>query len=489
MGTIAAGVAKAGAQVVLISGYDGGTGAAPLSSIHNAGLPWELGLAETHQTLIQNGLRKRVVIETDGKLMSGRDVAIAAILGAEEFGFATAPLVTLGCVMMRVCNLDTCPMGVATQNPELRKRFVGKPEYVENFMRFIAMELREYMAKLGVRTVDELVGRTDLLKKKEELSGAARRIDLSKILYREENVTFDPSAQYDFKLEKTKDEAVLLKDKAVLEALEKGKKARISAHIGNTDRTFATLLGAQLTRLHHNGLEEDTITIDCQGAGGQSFGAFIPKGLTLDLVGDANDYLGKGLSGGKIIVKAPKDAGYDPHENIIVGNVALYGATSGQTYIAGMAGERFCVRNSGAIAVVEGVGEHGCEYMTGGRAVILGTTGKNFAAGMSGGVAYVYDEDNKLYRNLNKGMVLMEKVENKTDREELRSILEKHLHYTGSKKAEQILANFEENLMKFKKIIPEDYKKLMGLTVMYEEQGMSREDAQIEAFYAATGNK
>ena len=489
VGTIAAGVAKAGAQVVLISGYDGGTGAAPLSSIHNAGLPWELGLAETHQTLIQNGLRKRVVIETDGKLMSGRDVAIAAILGAEEFGFATAPLVTLGCVMMRVCNLDTCPMGVATQNPELRKRFVGKPEYVENFMRFIAMELREYMAKLGVRTVDELVGRTDLLKKKEELSGAARRIDLSKILYREENVTFDPSAQYDFKLEKTKDEAVLLKDKAVLEALEKGKKARISAHIGNTDRTFATLLGAQLTRLHHNGLEEDTITIDCQGAGGQSFGAFIPKGLTLDLVGDANDYLGKGLSGGKIIVKAPKDAGYDPHENIIVGNVALYGATSGETYIAGMAGERFCVRNSGAIAVVEGVGEHGCEYMTGGRAVILGTTGKNFAAGMSGGVAYVYDEDNKLYRNLNRGMVLMEKVENKTDREELRSILEKHLHYTGSKKAEQILANFEENLMKFKKIIPEDYKKLMGLTVMYEEQGMSREDAQIEAFYAATGNK
>ena len=489
VGTIAAGVAKAGAQVVLISGYDGGTGVAPLSSIHNAGLPWELGLAETHQTLIQNGLRKRVVIETDGKLMSGRDVAIAAILGAEEFGFATAPLVALGCVMMRVCNLDTCPMGVATQNPELRKRFVGKPEYVENFMRLIAMELREYMAKLGVRTVDELVGRTELLKKKEELSGAARRIDLSKILYREENVTFDPSAQYDFKLEKTKDEAVLLKDKAVLEALEKGKKARISAHIGNTDRTFATLLGAQLTRLHHNGLEEDTITIDCQGAGGQSFGAFIPKGLTLDLVGDANDYLGKGLSGGKIIVKAPKDAGYDPHENIIVGNVALYGATSGETYIAGMAGERFCVRNSGEIAVVEGVGEHGCEYMTGGRAVILGTTGKNFAAGMSGGVAYVYDEDNKLYRNLNKGMVLMEKVENKTDREELRSILEKHLHYTGSKKAEQILANFEENLMKFKKIIPEDYKKLIGLTVMYEEQGMSREDAQIEAFYAATGNK
>ena len=490
VGTVAAGVAKAGAQVVLISGYDGGTGAAPLSSIHNAGLPWELGLAETHQTLIKNGLRKRVIIETDGKLMSGRDVAIAAILGAEEFGFATAPLVTLGCVMMRVCNLDTCPMGVATQNPTLRKRFIGKPEYVENFMRFIAMELREYMAKLGVRTVDELVGRTDLLKKKSELTGPAARIDLSGILYKEtdENITFDPSAEYDFKLNTTKDETVLLKNKSILEAIEKGKKTKLSIDVTNTDRTFATLLGAQLTRVQHDGLSDDTITIECNGAGGQSFGAFIPKGLTLKITGDANDYLGKGLSGGKIVVKAPSNAGYDPHENIIVGNVAFYGATSGEAYIAGMAGERFCVRNSGAVAVVEGVGEHGCEYMTGGRAVILGSTGKNFAAGMSGGIAYVYDEDNKLYRNLNKGMVLMEKVENKTDREELKSIIEKHFEYTGSKKAESILANFDENLSKFKKIIPEDYKKLMGLTVMYEEQGMSREDAQIEAFYAATGN-
>lgn len=490
VGTVAAGVAKAGAQVVLISGYDGGTGAAPLSSIHNAGLPWELGLAETHQTLIKNGLRKRVIIETDGKLMSGRDVAIAAILGAEEFGFATAPLVTLGCVMMRVCNLDTCPMGVATQNPTLRKRFIGKPEYVENFMRFIAMELREYMAKLGVKTVDELVGRTDLLKKKSELTGPAARIDLSGILYKEtdENITFDPGAEYDFKLSTTKDETVLLKNKSILDAIEKGKKTKLSIDVTNTDRTFATLLGAQLTRVHHDGLSDDTITIECNGAGGQSFGAFIPKGLTLKITGDANDYLGKGLSGGKIVVKAPSNAGYDPHENIIVGNVAFYGATSGEAYIAGMAGERFCVRNSGAVAVVEGVGEHGCEYMTGGRAVILGSTGKNFAAGMSGGIAYVYDEDNKLYRNLNKGMVLMEKVENKTDREELKAIIEKHFEYTGSKKAESILANFDENLSKFKKIIPEDYKKLMGLTVMYEEQGMSREDAQIEAFYAATGN-
>lgn len=490
VGTVAAGVAKAGAQVVLMSGYDGGTGAAPLSSIHNAGLPWELGLAETHQTLIKNGLRKRVIIETDGKLMSGRDVAIAAILGAEEFGFATAPLVTLGCVMMRVCNLDTCPMGVATQNPTLRKRFIGKPEYVENFMRFVAMELREYMAKLGVKTVDELVGRTDLLKKKSELTGPAARIDLSGILYKEadENITFDPGAEYDFKLNTTKDETVLLKNKSILEAIEKGKKTKLSIDVTNTDRTFATLLGAQLTRVHHDGLSDDTITIECNGAGGQSFGAFIPKGLTLKITGDANDYLGKGLSGGKIVVKAPSNAGYDPHENIIVGNVAFYGATSGEAYIAGMAGERFCVRNSGAVAVVEGVGEHGCEYMTGGRTVILGSTGKNFAAGMSGGIAYVYDEDNKLYRNLNKGMVLMEKVENKTDREELKAIIEKHFEYTGSKKAESILANFDENLSKFKKIIPEDYKKLMGLTVMYEEHGMSREDAQIEAFYAATGN-
>lgn len=490
VGTVAAGVAKAGAQVVLISGYDGGTGAAPLSSIHNAGLPWELGLAETHQTLIKNGLRKRVIIETDGKLMSGRDVAVAAMLGAEEFGFATAPLVTLGCVMMRVCNLDTCPMGVATQNPTLRKRFIGKPEYVENFMRFVAMELREYMAKLGVRTVDELVGRTDLLKKKSELTGPAARIDLSGILYKEadENITFDPGAEYDFKLNTTKDETVLLKNKSILDAIEKGKKTKLSINVTNTDRTFATLLGAQLTRVHHEGLSDDTITIECNGAGGQSFGAFIPKGLTLKITGDANDYLGKGLSGGKIVVKAPSNAGYDPHENIIVGNVAFYGATSGEAYIAGMAGERFCVRNSGAVAVVEGVGEHGCEYMTGGRAVILGSTGKNFAAGMSGGIAYVYDEDNKLYRNLNKGMVLMEKVENKTDREELKAIIEKHFEYTGSKKAESILANFDDNLSKFKKIIPEDYKKLMGLTVMYEEQGMSREDAQIEAFYAATGN-
>ena len=490
VGTVAAGVAKAGAQVILVSGYDGGTGAAPLSSIHNAGLPWELGLAETHQTLLANGLRNRVVIETDGKLMSGRDVAIAALLGAEEFGFATAPLVTLGCVMMRVCNLDTCPMGVATQNPELRKRFMGKPEYVENFMLFIARQLREYMAKLGVRTVSEMVGRTDLLKKKEQLSEREAKIDLSRILAGAQNTdrtqcVFDPEAVYDFKLEETKDEAVLLKKKDIQTAISRGTKKTASVQLTNIDRTFGTLLGAEITRKHPEGLEDDTITIECTGAGGQSFGAFIPKGLTLSLCGDSNDYFGKGLSGGKLAVYAPKEAKYNPEENIIIGNVALYGATSGEAYIAGMAGERFCVRNSGATAVVEGVGEHGCEYMTGGRVVVLGPTGKNFAAGMSGGIVYVLDEQNHLYRHLNKEMILMEKVENKFDQEELRSILEKHVKYTDSARAKEVLEHFADYLPKFKKLIPGDYKKLLTLSAQFEEQGMSKEDAQIEAFYAS----
>ena len=494
VGTVAAGVAKAGAQVVLISGYDGGTGAAPVSSIHNAGLPWELGLAETHQTLLANGLRNRVMIETDGKLMSGRDVAIAALLGAEEFGFATAPLVTLGCVMMRVCNLDTCPMGVATQNPELRKRFTGKPEYVENFMRFIARQLREYMAKLGVRTINEMVGRTDLLKKKEGLTGRAAKVDLSGILDAQictdrKRCVFDPACVYDFQLERTKDEAVLLKKKDLLKAIANGEKKEYKVKLTNVDRTFGTLLGAEITRLHPEGLPEDTVTIRCEGAGGQSFGAFLPKGLTLSLCGDSNDYFGKGLSGGKLVVYAPEDANFEPHENIIIGNVALYGATSGEAYIAGVAGERFCVRNSGATAVVEGVGEHGCEYMTGGRAVILGPTGKNFAAGMSGGIAYVLDEKNCLYRNLNKQMVLMEKVETKYDKEELRAMIEAHVAHTGSAKGKEVLEHFAEYLPKFKKIIPGDYKRLIQLSSQFEEQGMSREEAQIEAFYASLAER
>ncbi|MFR4352337.1 MAG: glutamate synthase large subunit [Roseburia sp.] len=493
VGTVAAGVAKAGAQVILISGYDGGTGAAPISSIHNAGLPWELGLAETHQTLLQNGLRNRVMIETDGKLMSGRDVAIAALLGAEEFGFATAPLVTLGCVMMRVCDKDTCPVGVATQNPELRKRFAGKPEYVIHFMEYIAQQLREYMAKLGVRTVDEMVGRTELLKVKDNLSAQEAKVDLSRILQKtgaERNISvFDPACAYDFQLEQTKDEAVLLKKKDLKDAISAGVKKTYSVRLSNTDRTFGTLLGAEITRKHPEGLADDTITVNCTGAGGQSFGAFLPRGLTLSLCGDSNDYFGKGLSGGKLAVYAPEHAKFVPAENIIIGNVALYGATGGEAYIAGIAGERFCIRNSGVTAVVEGVGEHGCEYMTGGRVVVLGSTGKNFAAGMSGGIVYVLDEGSCLYKNLNKEMVLMEKVEDRLDQEELKTMIEAHVAYTGSEKGKLVLEHFEEYLPKFKKIIPGDYKKLIQLSAQFQEKGMSRQEAQIEAFYASVGRK
>ena len=487
VGTVAAGVAKAGAQVILISGYDGGTGAAPRSSIHNAGLPWELGLAETHQTLIKNGLRNRVMIETDGKLMSGRDVVIAALLGAEEFGFATAPLVTMGCVMMRVCNLDTCPMGIATQNPELRKRFRGKPEYVINFMHFIAEEMREYMAKLGFRTVDEMVGRSDLLKRNDKVTNEhADRVDLSQILNNPfakagEKVTFDPKDVYDFKLGATLDEKVLLKKFGP--AMDKKEKKTVKVEITNTDRTVGTILGAEITRKFGTSLEPDTYTVQCKGAGGQSFGAFIPKGLTLELEGDSNDYFGKGLSGGKLVVYPPKARKYKPEENIIVGNVALYGATSGEAYINGIAGERFCVRNSGAYAVVEGVGEHGCEYMTGGRVVVLGATGKNFAAGMSGGIAYVLDEKSNLYRNLNKEMISIELVESKYDIAELKNMIEKHVAHTGSEKGKEILTHFDEYLPKFKKIIPNDYKRMMMLSAQMEDKGLSSEQAQIEAFY------
>lgn len=486
VGTVAAGVAKAGAQVILISGYDGGTGAAPESSIHNAGLPWELGLAETHQTLLQNGLRNRVKIETDGKLMSGRDVAVAALLGAEEFGFATGPLVAMGCVMMRVCNLDTCPVGIATQNPELRKRFQGKPEYVENFMRFIAGELREYMARLGVRTVDEMVGRSDLLKAKENAaSPLAEKMDLSGILYHSaegirENIRFQPSRAYDFKLERTLDERILLKK--LKSQVEKGEKAVLEVRVKNTDRAFGTILGAQITRFHKEGLPEDTITIRSSGAGGQSFGAFIPNGLTIILSGDSNDYYGKGLSGGKLILYPPKNRGYRAEENIIAGNVALYGATGGKAFLNGVAGERFAVRNSGACAVVEGVGEHGCEYMTGGVVVVLGKTGKNFAAGMSGGIAYVLDEDSHLYRNLNKDMVSVEKVENKYDIQTLKGMIEEHTECTGSEQGKRILERFEEFLPKFKKVIPHDYKNMIAIASKWEEKGMSGEQAQMEAF-------
>ena len=490
VGTVAAGVAKAGAQVVLISGYDGGTGAAPASSIYNAGLPWELGLSETHQTLIMNGLRNKVRIETDGKLMSGRDVAIAALLGAEEYGFATAPLVTLGCVMMRVCNLDTCPAGIATQNPELRKRFAGKPEYVENFMRFIAAELREYMAKLGCKTIDEMVGRSDLLKVREDLSGREKEIDLSKILNnpfadQKKKVIFDPKQVYDFELEKSKDITVLLKQLGP--ALEKQQRRSIDVEVTNTDRSFGTIFGSEITKKYGGeGLPEDTFIVKCSGAGGQSFGAFIPKGLTLELVGDSNDYFGKGLSGGKLVVYAPAGVKYKKDENIIIGNVALYGATSGKAFISGVAGERFCVRNSGASAVVEGVGDHGCEYMTGGRVVVLGKTGKNFAAGMSGGIAYVLDEDNDLYTRMNKEMVFSEEISNKYDVMELKDMIKEHVALTNSEKGKAILDNFSEYLPKFKKVIPYDYNRMLMAIVQMEEKGLSSEQAQIEAFYANT---
>ena len=491
VGTIAAGVAKAGAQVVLISGYDGGTGAAPRTSIHNAGLPWELGLAEAHQTLIQNGLRSRVVVETDGKLMSGRDVAIACMLGAEEFGFATAPLVTMGCVMMRVCSLDTCPVGVATQNPELRRRFRGKPEYVANFMRFVARDLREHMARLGVRTVEELVGRTDLLQvRRQAVNRRAATVDLSAILDNpyacgEYKTHFDPADVYDFHLEKTVDMSVLLPKLGG--ALKKGQRRAVSIPVSSTDRTVGTILGSDITRLHGGSLADDTFTVRCAGGGGQSFGAFIPKGLTLTLEGDSNDYFGKGLSGGRLVVFPPKNAAYKAGENIIIGNVALYGATSGKAFIAGVAGERFAVRNSGAYAVVEGVGDHGCEYMTGGRVAVLGETGKNFAAGMSGGIAYVWDPRRDLYLRVNKELVSIELVTEKHDQEELRRMIEEHVAATGSERGRAILADFEHAVGSFKKILPRDYDRIVRAIAQFEERGMSHDEAEVEAFYTVTG--
>ena len=488
VGTVAAGVAKAGAQVILVSGFDGGTGAAPENSIYNAGLPWELGLAEAHQTLIANGLRHKVVVETDGKLMSGRDVAIAAMLGAEEYGFATAPLVTMGCVMMRVCNLDTCPVGVATQNPELRKRFKGKPEYVVNFMKFIAEELREYMAKLGIRTLDELVGRADLLKVKENIDfKRAAEVDLSKILntdFAKERVQYIGKNEYDFELEKTKDMTVLLPK--MQKALNSKKAATVEVNVTNIDRSLGTIFGSEITKKYDDTLEDDMYTVKCYGSGGQSFGAFIPKGMTMELTGDSNDYLGKGLSGGKIIVRPPKESTFKQDENIIIGNVAFYGATSGQAYINGVAGERFCVRNSGISAVVEGVGDHGCEYMTGGCVVVIGKVGKNFAAGMSGGVAYVLDSNNDLYKKTNKSLVLTEELSNKYDVLQLKGMIEEHVKYTNSVKGKEILDNFETYLPQFKKIIPYDYKKMLETIAQMEEKGLNPEQAQIEAFYEAT---
>ncbi len=463
VGTVAAGVAKAGANCILISGYDGGTGASPRTSIANAGMPWELGLAETHQTLILNKLRERVRLETDGKLMSGRDLAIAALLGAEEFGFATAPLIVIGCTMMRVCHLNTCPFGIATQDGILRERFSGKPEFVENFMLFIAEELREYMAKLGFTKLDDMIGRVDKLRKKRDLKGKAAKINLDKILkslptYNQTAVHFREFTES--KLEKTLDYRVLLPlCKEKIKNFKKGQKIKLALEVGNTSRTFATMLSSELTRIHGTrGLAEDSIEITAIGSAGNSFGAFLNYGIRLEIIGDSNDYLGKGLSGGKIIAKLPREAEFEAQNNIIAGNACLYGATAGAVYLDGVAGERFCVRNSGAKAVALGTGVHGCEYMTGGLAVILGDIGVNFAAGMSGGVAFIYGAHNK--ERVNTEFVDIIEL-SKADESELKAVIKEHIAYTGSKRASEILAKFDKK--DFFKVMPSDYARMLEM--------------------------
>lgn len=483
VGTIAAGVAKAHADVVLISGYDGGTGASPQTSIKHAGLPWELGLAETHQTLVLNNLRSRIAVETDGQLKTGRDVAIAALLGAEEFGFATAPLVTLGCIMMRVCHLNTCPVGVATQDPLLRKNFTGDPQHTVNFMTFVAQELREIMAQLGFRTLNEMVGRTDVLEAKQAVEHwKAKGLDFSNILYQPEvgaDVGRYCQIPQDHGLEKSIDMKVLLD--LCKPAIENGEKVKATLPITNVNRVVGTILGNEITKRHWEGLPEDTVHLHFQGSAGQSFGAFVPKGVTLELEGEANDYLGKGLSGGKIILYPPAASTFVAEENIIAGNVALYGATSGEIYIRGIAGERFAVRNSGVNAVVEGVGDHGCEYMTGGKVAILGATGRNFAAGMSGGVAYILDEAGDFATRCNTSMVDLETLDGE-DIQTLREMVQKHAEYTKSEKAAKVLANWGEMLPKFVKVMPRDYKRVLECLKKAFESGLSGDDALAAAF-------
>jgi glutamate synthase (ferredoxin) len=485
VGTVAAGVSKAHADVVLISGYDGGTGASPQTSIKHAGIPWELGLAETHQTLVLNNLRSRIAVETDGQLKTGRDVVIAALLGAEEFGFATAPLVSLGCIMMRVCHLNTCPVGVATQEPELRKKFTGDPAHVVNFMRFIAQEVRELMAQLGFRKITDMVGRADRLEARKAVEHwKARGLDYSNILY--QPPVGDDVGRYcqiaqDHGLDKAIDNQVLLK--ACAPALERGEKVEVNLPIHNVNRVVGTILGSELTRRHGaKGLPEDTIRLNFKGSAGQSFGAFIPNGITMRLEGDANDYLGKGLSGGKIILYPPKGSTFVPEDNIITGNVALYGATSGDVYIRGMAGERFGVRNSGVNAVVEAVGDHGCEYMTGGRVVILGPTGRNFAAGMSGGTAYVLDEAKTFATRCNKQMVSLDKLSDPQEAEEIRQMIKRHAEYTHSQLAHKILALWDEMLPKFVKVLPKDYARMLTAIKRATDAGLTGEQAIMTAF-------
>ena len=485
VGTVAAGVAKAHADVVLISGHDGGTGASPVSSIKHAGIPWELGLAETHQTLLLNDLRSRIVVETDGQLKTGRDVVIAALLGAEEFGFATGPLVVLGCIMMRVCNLNTCPVGVASQDPRLRKNFTGDPAHVVNFMRFIAQEMRELMAQLGFRTVNEMVGRVDRLEVRKAIDHwKARGLDFSKILHQPEvpaSVGRYCMMPQDHGLEESLDKQILLR--LCAPALERKDPVKATLPIKNCNRVVGTILGSEVTRRFGvNGLPDDTIHLHFKGTAGQSFGAFIPRGITLRLEGDANDYVGKGLSGGRIIVYPAAGSTFVPEDNIIIGNVALYGATSGEAFIRGMAGERFGVRNSGAEAVVEAVGDHGCEYMTGGRVVVIGVTGRNFAAGMSGGVAYVLDEKGDFKTRCNPQMVSLEKFENEAEAEQVRALIQRHAELTQSLLAGKILALWAEMAPKFVKVLPKDYARVLESRKRVAALGLSGEEAVMAAF-------
>jgi len=483
VGTVAAGVAKAHSDVVLISGHDGGTGASPLTSIKHGGIPWELGLAETQQVLVQNKLRDRIVVQVDGQMKTGRDVVIAALLGAEEYGFSTAPLVVMGCVMMRVCHLNTCPVGIATQDPELRKKFTGTPEFVVNFFRFIAEEVREYMAKLGFRTMEEMIGRVDRLDVRKAVDHwKACGLDYASILYRPAvgpEVAIRKIREQDHGLEKALDMTTIVP--LCQPALERREPVDLRLPIRNVNRTIGTLLGYEITsRYGGEGLPDDTIRIHFTGSAGQSFGAFIPKGITLILEGDSNDYLGKGLSGGKIIVYPPREATFAPEENILVGNVVLYGATSGEAYFRGVAGERFAVRNSGALTVVEGVGDHGCEYMTGGRVVVIGKTGRNFAAGMSGGTAYVLDEAGDFKRRCNLGMVDLEPLEAPPDVEEVQELLRRHVRYTQSRMAERILADWDAMQPRFVKVMPRDYKRAMTAMKRAQEEGIPWEVAVME---------
>lgn len=470
---------------MLISGYDGGTGAAPRTSLKHAGLPWEIGLAETHQTLLLNRLRDRIVVETDGKMMTGRDVVIATLLGAEEYGFSTAPLVVLGCILMRVCHLDTCPVGVATQNPELRKKFTGEPEHVANFMRFIAMEVRELMAQLGFRKINEMIGRTDVLETNQAITHwKTKGIDLSDLLYQPEvakNTSRYATVEQVHGLDKTLDKQELIP--ICKEAIENQEPVEATLSIRNINRVAGTMLGSEITKRYGaKGLPEDTIRLTFKGSAGQSFGAFIPKGLTMHLVGDANDFIGKGLSGGKIIVYPSRKSTFIPEKNIIVGNVSFYGATAGEAYINGIAGERFCVRNSGANVVVEGVGDHGCEYMTGGKVIVLGATGKNFAAGMSGGVAYVLDVLKDFRVKCNQEQVYLDSI---VDEEELQTVyqmLEKHVHYTDSPYGKRVLANWAEMNSKFVRVIPKDYLEMQQRIRRLQESGISKHKAALVAF-------